>query len=80
MIGPIANLIATDARRPIQNIAAIFTALRYHVRAGIRAISDLMERRFAAYAGVPYQNPISRQQWQELWEAEAVPHENQYLV
>lgn len=72
IIGPTANLVAMDDRSPIQSMAAIFAALGYHVRAGVRTVTDLMERRFAEFAGVPYQNPLSRQQWQELWEAEAV--------
>jgi hypothetical protein len=41
------------------------------LRIGIRAVSDLLERRFAEFAGVPYRSPVSRQQWEELWEAEA---------
>jgi hypothetical protein len=44
---------------------------RCSVRTGIRTVTDLMERRFAEFAGVPYQNPLSRQQWEELWETEA---------
>lgn len=70
MIVPTVNLIAMDNRRRAQSVAALFTALGYHVRIGIRSVSDLMERRFAEFAGVPYQNPISRQQWEELWETE----------
>ena len=37
----------------------------------IRHVSDLLERRFAKFAGVPYQTPVCRQQWEELWETEA---------
>jgi hypothetical protein len=70
MIVPPVNLIAMDNRQRAQSVAALFTALGYHVRIGIRSVSDLMERRFAEFAGVPYQNPISRQQWEELWETE----------
>jgi hypothetical protein len=32
--------------------------------------TDLVARGFAEFARVPYQNPLSRQQWEELWEAE----------
>jgi hypothetical protein len=80
MIGPTANLIAMDDRRPIQSMAAIFAALGYLARLGIGTVTDLMERSFAEFAGVPYQGPLSRQQWQEMWEAEAIPYENQYSV
>jgi ubiquinone biosynthesis protein Coq4 len=60
-----------DHRRLVQFMAAFFVALGYHVRKGIRTVSDLMERRFAEFAGVPCQSPLIRQQWEELWETEA---------
>jgi hypothetical protein len=41
-----------------------------NARIGIRIASDLLERRFAKFAGVPYQGPLSRQHWEELWETE----------
>ena len=62
-----------DNRRPAQSMAAFFVALGRHVRMGIRIVTDLIERRFAGFAGVPYQSPLSRQQWEELWETEAEP-------
>jgi len=31
--------------------------------------------RFADFAGVPYHNPLRRQQWEELWETEAQPEQ-----
>ena len=73
IIVPTVNSIALDNRRTVQFVAAFFVALEYHVRLGIRTVSDLVERRFAEFAGVPYQNPLSRQQWEELWETEASP-------
>jgi hypothetical protein len=33
----------------------------------MRSASDIIERRFAEFARVPYQNPLSRQQWEDLW-------------
>ena len=74
IVVPTVNSIAMDHRRPVQIMAAFFVALGYHVRIEIRALSDLIERRFAEFAGVPYQNPLSRQQWEELWETEASLH------
>jgi hypothetical protein len=41
-----------------------------NLRIGVRIVSDLLERRFAEFAGVPYQGPLRRQHWEELWEAE----------
>jgi hypothetical protein len=43
---------------------------RYHIRVAMRAIGDRMERRFAIFAGVPYHDPIRRQQWEQLWDTE----------
>ena len=71
IIAPTVNSIAMDNRRTVQFVAAFFVALGYHVRIGTRTVSDLIERRFAEFADVPYQNPLSRQQWEELWETEA---------
>jgi hypothetical protein len=67
---PSVNSIAMGNRRPVQSMAAFFAALGYYVRTGIRTVSDVMERRFAKFARVPYQEPLGRQQWEELWEAE----------
>ena len=74
IIVPTVNSIAMDNRRPVQFMAAFFVALGYHVRIGIRTVTDFIERRFAEFADVPYQNPLSRQQWEELWESEASLH------
>jgi hypothetical protein len=72
IIVPIANSIAIDNRGSLpQFMAAIFAAPGHHVQVGIRDVSDLIERRFATFAGVPYQDFVSRQQWEELWEREA---------
>jgi hypothetical protein len=42
----------------------------YRLRQAMRALYDLIESRFAAFAGVPYEDPLSRQQWEQLWETE----------
>jgi hypothetical protein len=65
-----ANSIAMHNRRPFKSMPAFFVDLGYDVRIGMRTVSDLVERRFAEFARVPYQNPLSRQQWEELWEVE----------
>jgi hypothetical protein len=71
VIVPAVSTSALDDRRPIRSMAAVFLALGYHMRIGIRTVSDLLELRFAEFAGVPYQGHLSRQQWDELWETEA---------
>ncbi len=69
------NSIDTDNRRPVQFMAAFIVAVAFNFRVGIRTISDLIERRFADFADVPYHNPLRRQQWEELWETEAQPEQ-----
>jgi hypothetical protein len=43
---------------------------RYQLRVLIRAASCKIERQFATFADVPYHDPLSRQQWEQLWRAE----------
>jgi hypothetical protein len=70
IIVPTVNSIAMNICRPVQIIAAISVAFGNHVQVGIRTVSDLIEHRFAEFAGVPYQNSHSRQQWEELFRSE----------
>jgi hypothetical protein len=60
-----------DHHRPIQFKALSFDVVGCQLRAGLRTVSDLLARRLAEFAGVPYQNPLSRREWEELWETEA---------
>jgi len=48
-----------------------FDAVGHRAWAGIRILSDLLERRFADFAGVPYENRLRRREWEELWETES---------
>jgi hypothetical protein len=70
IIVPSVHTIAVHNRRPAPFMASIFVALRCQVRNAIHTLSDIMERRFAEFADVPYQNPVDRQQWEDLWETE----------
>jgi hypothetical protein len=70
IITPTANSIAMDNRRPIQLMAPIFVAFVNHLRVSIQTLGEVLERGFAEFAGLPYHNASSRQQWEELWEAE----------
>jgi len=70
VIAPSLNSIAMDDRGPVQSVAAVFVALGYRARMVIHIVSDLLELRFAQFAGVPYQSPVSRRQWEDLWETE----------
>jgi hypothetical protein len=66
-----ANSAAIDNRRAVQMTARLLMALGCRVCVGIRTVVDLIERRFAEFAGVPYLNPQSRQEWEDLLETDA---------
>jgi hypothetical protein len=65
------NSIAVERHQAVPFLAAFVVALRCQAPKAIHAMGDHLERRFAEFAGVPYQSPVSRQQWEELWEMEA---------
>jgi hypothetical protein len=67
----VPNTIAVGNRRPVPLLAAFFVALGCQVRKAIHTLSELIERRFAEFSGVPYRTPVDRQQWEDLWETEA---------
>jgi hypothetical protein len=68
---PGVNTIAAHNRRPVPLLAAFFVALGCQVRKAIDTVNYFLERRFSEFAGVPYQNPVVRQEWEDLWETEA---------
>lgn len=70
IIGPAENPVVVDNRQQSELSTHVFVAIGYHMRMTIRAMSEQMERSFAAFAGVPYEDPLSRQQWEQLWETE----------
>lgn len=71
IIGRAMNSIAVEKRQAVPLLGAFFVAFRCHVPKAIYAMGDEVDRRFAEFAGVPYQSPISRQEWEELWEMQA---------
>jgi hypothetical protein len=70
IVSPAANLIAADNHRKSQFVTLTFVALGYQIRTAIRDMGGQIERHFAAFADVPYHDPLSRRQWEQLWEAE----------
>jgi hypothetical protein len=70
LIAPTFDSVSVDHRRPLKCMATAVTA---HARIGIQILSDLLERHFAELAGIPYQSPDSRQQWEDLWDTEVEP-------
>jgi hypothetical protein len=70
IIGPAANPIVLDNRPQSELLTHLIVSMGYRLREAIRAMYDLIENRFAAFAGVPYEDPPSRQQWEQLWDTE----------
>jgi hypothetical protein len=67
---PAANPIVLDNRPQSELLTCLFVSMGYRLREAIRPLYHLIESRFAAFAGVPYEDPLSRQQWEQLWETE----------
>jgi hypothetical protein len=59
-----------DRRRPSPRIRHVSVVIGDRTRATIRAMSEILQRRFAAFAGVPYHAPHDLEQWKQLWETE----------
>ena len=72
LVAPGGTSIDLHDRRPVHFMVAFLAVVGFNMQLGLRTIGDLVERRFADFAGVPYLNPLSRQQWEELWETEAI--------
>jgi hypothetical protein len=70
MIEPAQYPIVVDPRRRPQFVTTVFGALGCSMRVAMHTMSAEMERRFATFAGLPCQDPVSRQQWEQVWEAE----------
>jgi hypothetical protein len=70
--------IIVDSRGQSRFVRQAFVALGDRARLAIRATGEELERRFATFAGVPFQDALDRQQWEQLWEAEPWPsHERE---
>jgi hypothetical protein len=72
-VAPSVTSIDMDNSRSVQLVIAFLVAVGPNLRLGIRTLGDLMERRFAQFSDIPYQSPLSRQQWEDLWQTEAAP-------
>jgi hypothetical protein len=60
--------LTIDSRRQLQFMAPAFVDMGDRLRVLIRAVSCNLERRLATFADVPCHEPLSRQQWEHLWE------------
>jgi hypothetical protein len=70
VIEPAQYLIVTESSRRSQLVTTVLVALGRNMRVAARTMSAELECRFATFAGVPYLDPVSRQQWEQVWEAE----------
>jgi hypothetical protein len=70
IIEPVEHPIILDSHRQAQFVRHVFVAIGDRTRAVIRAIREKWERCFAAFAGVPYHDPLDLEQWEQLWDTE----------
>jgi hypothetical protein len=71
IIERVARPIFVDERRRSRFDTHHFVTLRFDLRSALRDLSNAVERRFAAFAAVPYHDPCSRRQWEQIFETEA---------
>jgi hypothetical protein len=67
-LSPPESWIAVDSDRRWQFMTPPSIGIGHQVRVIIRALSRNIASRFATFADVPYHDPLSRQQWEQLWE------------
>jgi hypothetical protein len=67
IFSPAEDSIAIDSRRRLQFTTPTFVDIVYQLRVLMRAVSCQIERHFATFADVPYHDPLSRQQWAQVW-------------
>jgi hypothetical protein len=70
VIEPAQYPIVIESSRRSQLVTTVLAALGCNMRVAIRTMSAELERRFATFAGVPYYDPVRRQQWEQVWEGE----------
>jgi hypothetical protein len=64
LLEPAEHPIILDSRRQSHFVRHVSVAIGDRTRATIRAMSEKLERRFAAFAGVPYHDPLDLEQWE----------------
>jgi hypothetical protein len=64
------NSRTLDSRRPLQVLRPSVGGIGYSLRALVRTLGCKIERHFAAFADLPYENPLHRQQWEQVLETE----------
>jgi hypothetical protein len=62
---PAEDSLAVDSRT-----TRIFVAIVNQLGVLSRVATSKIEREFATFANVPYQDRLSRQQWEQQWRAE----------
>jgi hypothetical protein len=74
------DAITVDSRRELQFMTPTFVGIGYQLRALIRAGSCKIQRHFAAFADVPFHDPLSRQRWEQLWESQCASSQSFHVV
>jgi hypothetical protein len=67
---PAEDSIAVDSQGQLQFVTPTLIHIGYQLGVLIRAVSCKIERHFATFADVPYYDPISRQEWEQLWKTD----------
>jgi hypothetical protein len=70
IIEPADRPMFLEGRRPSTCMRHVFAVIGDRTRATIRSVSDELQLRFAAFAGVPYHAPHDLELWEQLWETE----------
>lgn len=65
-------LKAREDRYPRRAVAIALGAFGYQLREAVQALCCKIDRSFARFADVPYQDPPTRQQWECLLDSESV--------
>jgi hypothetical protein len=64
------NSSTVASRRPLQVMRASVGGIGCSLPAFIRALGCKIERYFAIFADLPYENPVRRQEWEQMLETE----------
>jgi hypothetical protein len=59
-----------EIAQPIRLIGSFSGNVAKQASAAMLAMSHWIQQRFSAFADVPYENPLTRQEWEDIWESD----------
>jgi hypothetical protein len=59
-----------EIAQPIRPIGSFSGSVAKHASAAVLAMGHWIQQRFSAFADVPYENPLNRQEWEDIWESD----------